>query len=39
MTKEARIHNGKMTVSSKMILGKLDSRMENNKTGPLYYAI
>ena len=31
MTKEARIHNGEKTVSSIMVLGKLDSYMKKNE--------
>ena len=31
MTKEARIYNGAKTVSSTVILGKLDSHMSNNE--------
>ena len=30
MTKEARIDNGEVTASSIMVLGKLDSYMQNN---------
>ena len=36
MTKEARIDNGEVTASSIMVLGKLDSYMQNN---PIYYRI
>ena len=31
MTKEARIHNGEKTVSSKVVQGKMDSHMEKNE--------
>ena len=31
MTKEARIHNGENTISSIVVLGKLDSYMEKNE--------
>ena len=39
MTKEARICNGKKTVSSINGAGKLDIYMQKNETGPLSYTI
>ena len=33
-TKEPRIYNGKSTESSIVLLGKLDSSMQKNETGP-----
>ena len=35
MTKKAGIYNGKMIVSSKMVIGKLDSYKQKNETRPL----
>ena len=36
MTKEARIYNGKRTVTfQQMVLGKLDNYMQTNETGPV----
>ena len=34
MTKKLRIHNGERTVSLIIVLVKLDSHMQKNKTGP-----
>ena len=36
-TKRERIPKGEKTVSSQMVLGKLDSYMQKNNTGPLSY--
>ena len=36
LTKEARIHNGKKSLQQ-MVLGKLDSNIQTNETGPLSY--
>ena len=38
MTKEARVYNGEK-VSSIIVLGKLGSYMQKNKTKPLSYTI
>ena len=35
MTKKAGIYNGKMIISSKTVIGKLDSYKQKNGTGPL----
>jgi len=39
MTKEANIYNGEKIVSSTPDTGKLESYLQNNKTGPLSYTI
>ena len=36
-TKKSRVYNGKRTVSSQMMSGKLNSHMQKNKTEPLSY--
>ena len=38
MTKEPRIYDGERIVAS-VVLGKLDSHMQKNETGPLSYTI
>ena len=39
LTKQERISNGIKTVSAEVVLGKLDSDMQKNETGPLSYTI
>ena len=39
MTKEARIYNGEKTASTINGVGKLDSYMQKNQTGPFSYTI
>ena len=37
--KQERISNGKIQSLQQMVLGKLDSNMQKNKTGPLSYTV
>ena len=39
LTKQERISNGIKTVSSTVVLGKLDRDMQKNEPGPLSYTI
>lgn len=36
-TKEQRTYNMEITISSKIVLGKLDSHIQSSETRPLFY--